>query len=387
MMQPDLHSKIRLQALAIGCIVALALLALAALWSLSDSAAKVPGRVISSTPSVRDLPALPSEVAQHKQSDLSAGDALSRNAAVPFAAGAVEPATAFKFTGSGEDRKRAVDCLALAAMAEAGGSEPGQRAVMQVVLNRVRHPAFAKTVCGVVFEGAERATGCQFTFTCDGSLGRRYSDAAWSSARRRASEALGGYVFAKVGTATHYHTDWVYPYWSPSLDKVAKVGTHLFFRWKGYWGTLASFRTPYRGGERSLAELTAGRKPVEQAAVDDVSAPPGNSLTVETAAGARVIKHPDGGAFLVSYASRPGSGQALAMARRLCGGNGYCKVMGWIDASAMPRGFPIPPRSREKLTFSYVLDDQNRETVLYDCKVFAGAARSDCIPAPLQSPA
>lgn len=184
-------------------------------------------------------------------------DALARNAAVPFVAEVISPAQPLRFTGNPLDRQRAIDCLALAAMAEAGGSDAGQRAVIQVVLNRVRHPAFAKTICGVVFEGAERATGCQFTFTCDGSLTRQYSDVAWQAARRRAGAALDGLVFGKVGTATHYHTDWVYPYWSPSLDKLAKVDTHLFFRWKGFWGTPASFRSPYRGGEVALTELVS----------------------------------------------------------------------------------------------------------------------------------
>ena len=88
-----------------------------------------------------------------------------------------------------------------------------------------------------VFEGSQRPTGCQFTFTCDGSLRRTYSEASWSAARARAEEALGGYVHAPVGSATHYHADYVYPYWSPSLDKVAAIGPHLFFRWKGAWGT------------------------------------------------------------------------------------------------------------------------------------------------------
>lgn len=195
------------------------------------------------------LPGLPADAplltAPPSLSDMDA--ARARNAAVPFVKGPVTPAPRFAFKGSPEDRHRATECLALAAMAEAGASDIGQRAVMQVVLNRVRHPAFAKTVCGVVFQGSERATGCQFTFTCDGSLARRYSDSAWLQARIRAGEALGGYVFKPVGLATHYHTDWVYPYWSPELDKLAKIETHLFFRWPGFWGTKSAFSAAYRG--------------------------------------------------------------------------------------------------------------------------------------------
>ena len=70
--------------------------------------------------------------------------------------------------------KRDLECLAEAVYYEAR-SEPqeGQRAVAQVVLNRVRHIAYPGTICGVVYQGSERRTGCQFTFTCDGSLARR----------------------------------------------------------------------------------------------------------------------------------------------------------------------------------------------------------------------
>ena len=96
---------------------------------------------------------------------------------------------------------------------EAGDDPAGQRAVAQVVLNRVRHPAFPKTVCGVVFEGQDRTTGCQFTFSCDGALTRwSPSPALWTAARQIATAALTGTVYRPVGYATHYHTDWVVPY-------------------------------------------------------------------------------------------------------------------------------------------------------------------------------
>ncbi len=316
--------------------------------------------------------------------------ALNRNAAVPFVKGPITPARAFKFTGSAADRLQATECLALTAMAEAGGSDPGQRAVIQVVLNRVRHPAFPRTICGVVFQGSERATGCQFTYTCDGSLARRYSDAAWQAARKRAREALDGYVFKPVGLATHYHTNWVYPYWSPSLDKVAQVDTHLFFRWQGFWGTPAAVRSGYSGGEPSFAELvsrvkvadpTASEAPIDAASEAAEIAKIG-SLAAGKSAGELVISHPDGGAFLVGLKPGTGASGAVAMARRLCGGNGYCRVMAWADRSAVPRGYPVPPGARNRMSMSYVLDDQNRETVEYDCQVFKGIPPGQCRGGP-----
>jgi spore germination cell wall hydrolase CwlJ-like protein len=142
----------------------------------------------------------------------------------------------------------AVDCLTAAIYYEAASeSDAGQRAVAQVVLNRVRHPAFPKTVCGVVYQGAERRTGCQFSFTCDGSLARIPSRAGWDRARGIAAAALAGYVEPAVGTATHYHTQWVVPYWAWSLDKITVLGAHIFYRWKGYWGRRSAFNGIYAG--------------------------------------------------------------------------------------------------------------------------------------------
>jgi hypothetical protein len=106
-------------------------------------------------------------------------DPRSQNAAIPFAVSKLDPAPPYRFSGSAADFGNARDCLALAAMAEAGSSDLGQRAVIQVILNRARHPAFANSVCGVVFEGSERSTGCQFSFTCDGSLARPLSERLW----------------------------------------------------------------------------------------------------------------------------------------------------------------------------------------------------------------
>lgn len=101
--------------------------------------------------------------------------------------------------------------------------------MIQVILNRVRAPGFPSTVCGVVYQGSDRKTGCQFSFTCDGSFQRRPVQRGWTAARRAARRALAGEIFTAVGTATHYHADWVVPYWRSSLAKIARVGSHLFY--------------------------------------------------------------------------------------------------------------------------------------------------------------
>ena len=149
------------------------------------------------------------------------------------------------------DRLRSLDCLAQAIYYEAGReSEDGQRAVAQVVLNRVRHPAWPNSVCGVVYQGPMRpGGGCQFTFTCDGSLTARPAGEAWSRARRLAAEALAGYVHAPVALATHYHANYVYPHWAPRLRPAAVIGAHLFYSLPGRWGEAGAFTDPYTGVE------------------------------------------------------------------------------------------------------------------------------------------
>jgi hypothetical protein len=148
------------------------------------------------------------------------------------------------------DEARAVDCMTAAIYYEAAyESAEGQRAVAQVVLNRMRHPAFPKTVCGVVFQGSERTTGCQFTFTCDGALARAPNPEIWDRARKIAVASLNGYVMKAVGNATHYHANYVAPYWSPSLVKVGSIGAHIFYRWTGGWGLPPAFGGRYAGGE------------------------------------------------------------------------------------------------------------------------------------------
>ena len=128
----------------------------------------------------------------------------------------------------------AAECLAMAITYEAG-LEPvaGQEAVAQVILNRVRSGAYPDTVCGVVWQGAERRSGCQFTFTCDGSLRRPRSTAAMAAARAVAVRVLAGETPDHVRGATHYHASYVAPYWAPSLTRVRQIATHIFYRSPG----------------------------------------------------------------------------------------------------------------------------------------------------------
>lgn len=148
----------------------------------------------------------------------------------------------FRMSGA-LDSARDLDCLAQAVYYEARGEGlSGMRAVAQVVLNRARHPAFPKSVCGVVYQGAARRTGCQFSFVCDGSMRRGKEPGAWRRAREVAAKAMGGYVMAEVGNATHFHTTGVAPGWRNHLMRVAQVGTHIFYRFGGRAGSSDAFR-------------------------------------------------------------------------------------------------------------------------------------------------
>jgi Cell Wall Hydrolase len=178
-------------------------------------------------------------------------------------------ARAMRIDLSGVDRTRAVQCLTAAIYYEAASeADAGQRAVAQVVLNRVAHPSYPNTVCGVVYQGSERVTGCQFSFTCDGSLRRVPNRFFWQRAEQVAAAALSGFVYTPVGLATHYHTIQIYPYWAPSLAHITTIGAHRFYKFKGRAGSMETFRFAYAGGEPIAAPHARSATATASSAVD-----------------------------------------------------------------------------------------------------------------------
>lgn len=304
-------------------------------------------------------------------------EARAFNASIPFSSDRNPPARPFRFGGGVEDRLRALDCLAAAVLYEAGDDATGQRAVAQVVLNRVRHPAFPKTVCDVVFQGSERRTGCQFTFTCDGALTRDYTQPLWDRARLIADAALAGSVFKPVGQATHYHTDWVVPYWSSSLDKIVAIKTHLFFRWTGWWGTPAAFRFEATGAEPRVAQL-ALRFPEHGSGGASVLAggepvPGVGTATILDAGMKPSSDNPDAFIVLLSAENAANFAEIAALA---CGSRPACKFMGWTDPTKLPsdNSSKLAPAQLATLSFSYLRDrSRNLERALWDCAQFRRA--------------
>ena len=307
------------------------------------------------------------------------------NAAIPLVARGLSPVRPFIITAPLDDAERAVDCLAAAQFYEAGRGGEDQRSVAQVVLNRVRHAAYPNTVCGVVFQGAQLATGCQFTFTCDGAMRRRSpSPQAWSEARATAREMLYGRVEPLVGQATHYHTDWVSPRWSREMDKIAAVRTHLFFRWRGARGEAGTLNQGYAGHEPGIAMLaglsaahagaaalpglpqiaanpSAALPPAAAALVasrtSQTAAAPGPPSSLAIAPGKVLpdrIEAPAAGVYLVALPAGAAPASFVRLAEQACAGHGNCRFIGWTDPARRARGLPLSGSSVDAISFTYV---------------------------------
>lgn len=129
-------------------------------------------------------------------------------------------------------------CLAVGVYFEARG-EPvkGQQAVAQVIINRVKNPAYPGSICGVVYQNKWKRNRCQFSFACDGIRDKIRSPKHWEIASKVADDAIDGRVFLKsVGSSSHYHADYVRPRWRRNMKRLVKIGRHIFYRtYNGGW--------------------------------------------------------------------------------------------------------------------------------------------------------
>lgn len=204
-------------------------------------------------------------------------DAVARNALLPVSALPVEAARPFLMpTISLVQATNAQRCLTQAIYYEAATeSDAGKAAVAQVILNRMKHPAYPNTVCGVIYQGSSRP-GCQFSFACDGSMRRPPVPALWRRSAEIARAALSGHVEASVGMATHYHANYVLPRWAPKLTKIEQIGAHIFYRWPGNWGKPGAFSDAYAG-----AEWIPAFSQLYQGGTATVEVLPGEAIAVE----------------------------------------------------------------------------------------------------------
>lgn len=147
------------------------------------------------------------------------------------------PATSFETPISGKLDQKSMWCLATAIYFEARGeSYRGQVAVAQVVMNRVNHPLYPSTVCGVVFQNQTKRNACQFSFACDGIPERVTEKEPWAQAQEIAQKVANGSLYlTEVANATHYHASYVYPRWAPRMKRMTTIGLHKFYRFKNGW--------------------------------------------------------------------------------------------------------------------------------------------------------
>ena len=328
--------------------------------------------------------------------DLSREEARRINADVPFSDAPMVSASAYRSPLEGTDRDRARSCLAVAAVYEAGANANDQKPVMQVVLNRVRHPAFPNSVCEVVFQGAELSSGCQFSFTCDGSMQRKPSDAVLSKAMGLAEWMLVEGVDDRVGHATHYHTDWVVPRWSAKLNKLTKINSHIFFNWTGYWGQQRAFREAPLANEDRVPQLAsysvahggdARRIDLEPELWADLNALEMDELS-EMTQGVFPPTNPDAGLrreFVIptkalGFAGGMTPGRWSLNAAGACGDLPACRVVGWAEPSRAPAQINEATIARSPPDLIFVQDLRNRVQAAYwDCSRWDKAATSKCL--------
>ena len=133
---------------------------------------------------------------------------------------------------------RARKCLAEGIYFEARGeSQKGQAAVAQVIVNRVKNPAFPNSICGVVYHNKHRRNACQFSFACDGIKDRVRSKKSWRIAKRIADDMIDGRTWMReIGSSSHYHANYVRPRWARKMKRMTQIGKHIFFRtYRGGW--------------------------------------------------------------------------------------------------------------------------------------------------------
>lgn len=127
-------------------------------------------------------------------------------------------------------------CLAQAIYHEARGeSLDGQMAVANVIINRAFSKKYPSTICGVVFQNADKGKyKCQFTFACDGRSDEGKERAAWNRSMKLAEEAFSEFQRGErpgvlPGGVLYYHTTAVAPKWSHTFRRVAAIGSHVFY--------------------------------------------------------------------------------------------------------------------------------------------------------------
>ncbi len=234
-----------------------------ALWPGSDNLSRheANAHVVALTLGIRDymLAPLPgAEEAAPAHIPLALGFSEYRSAPVPgdrddwddYVAAALRPLHSSAYVGAPLSRAlgrwEEIECLALTIYFEARGeSSAGQRAVGDVVMNRVHDPAFPGTVCGVTRQGGERVrSGCQFSWWCDGRSDQPRDMKAWRASYDMALQVYWDRSRDETDGALWYHADYVAPRWRKAFEAGPQIGRHLFYRRPGEASTEARAAGP-----------------------------------------------------------------------------------------------------------------------------------------------
>lgn len=300
------------------------------------------------------------------------------------------PAMPFIFQGSATDKGLAANCLATAAWYEAGDDAEGQRAVVQVVLNRVRDPSFPNSVCGNVFQGYQRTTGCQFSFTCDGSMLRRKpSEAAWGRALALSERALAGEVDTQVHNATHFHADYVNPWWNAYMRPIAKVGAHIFYVRNGARGILpgsagtlsAEFAIPdvskrrvASSGEGAQASDTAGFVIPGLGESRTTAVEPGFEVAPITVARTT--------AKIFQVDAQGQNGRWALAGLGACKAQKSCVAIAYGNGETVRASRDMEAKDLSRPLFVFVRDAASgMDVALWDCDRVSRPSANDCLPA------
>lgn len=139
-----------------------------------------------------------------------------------------------------EKQAEDIECLALNIYFETRAvSLADALAVSDVVLNRVESVKYPNTVCKVVKQGYKDSKGnmkrnkCQFSWYCDGKADVPKDITAWDRSRKYARDIyVHGFYRGITEGSTHYHATYVKPFWAPTMDRITRIGSHIFYRMK-----------------------------------------------------------------------------------------------------------------------------------------------------------
>ena len=139
------------------------------------------------------------------------------------------------------DANNDVYCLAQNIYFESGNQPMvGKIAVSHVVMNRVESSLYPDTICDVIYDAEYRENWlgnyvpvrnrCQFSWFCDGKSDEPVDSKTWIESLLLARRIYDGEWTDITEGATHYHADYIYPFWADSLNKTTTIDNHIFYK-------------------------------------------------------------------------------------------------------------------------------------------------------------